>query len=189
MTEKLGKKRSIASDSKREMKWLPLPATVSVSLNLFLGFDSKNTQQYLFGREHLFMHFFFTTLTCLLVCVHSTHLIKHLVNANILHSGSPSHFFFPQRGSAALLYSSVWTQRSLGEENKGKKNKNICNQIALCQRATRSSEKSCPVGFTFSLRSVCVIAVTGRAALWVTRSLTASSSAERKRLSFTCDQN
>lgn len=167
-----------------------LPATVSRRGETFSGLRLKKIPDSICLAGDIYSCtaniFFSTTRTSLLVCLRRAHLIKHLVNAKVLHSRFPFPFFFSK--GALLPFFTAQCEPSACSERRGKKKKkkSICDQIAPCQRATRSSEKSCPVGFTFSLHSVCVIAVTGRAALWVTRT---PPSVERKRLSFTCDQN
>lgn len=186
MTEKFGKSEKGASLLIRKGKLNECCCLRPClgELRPFQGFGSKKIPDSICLAGEIYsctanIFFFFpTTLTSLLVCLRRAHLIKHLVNANVLHSGSPFPFFFPK--GALLPFFTAQRELSACSERRGKKEKkSICDQIAPCQRATRSSEKSCPVGFTFSLHSVCVIAATGRAALWVTRTPTAASSVGR----------
>lgn len=104
----------------------------------FSRLDSKNT------RFILAPFFPSTALNSLLVCLQRTHLIKHLVNANILQSGSPPPTTTtPAILPAALLYSSLWTRRSLWGENKEskKKIKNLRSNNTVSESNKKLREK------------------------------------------------
>lgn len=152
-----------------------LPATVSRRGETFSGLRLKKIPDSICLAGDIYSCtaniFFSTTRTSLLVCLRRAHLIKHLVNANVLHSRFPFPFFFPKGPCCPSLQLSV--NRALarrGEERKKKKKKHLRSNstvsesnkklreklsgrfyvlVALCL-CYCSDWKSCPLGHSYS---------------------------------------
>lgn len=131
----------------------------------FQGINSQNTSLITFAqqgghflsiyscRAYNFFPFSFSHLSHL-VCPWRTHLIKHLVNANGLHSVSLP--FFLSTGPAALLHSSAQASTRLKEK---KKEKNFAHprSNSTVSRSKKEAWREAVRLFTFLPLARCVI--------------------------------